>query len=83
MDVGLRAHRQVVVHDMREVVDIEPASGNIRRDEQFGGACAEPAHDAIALVLGEATVQGLGLVAAAGEEISEIVHAAACAAEDD
>jgi hypothetical protein len=31
VDVRLRLHRKVVVHDVRDIVDIEPACGNVGR----------------------------------------------------
>lgn len=41
MDVVGRDHRQLVVDDMRQRVDVEAAGGNLGRDEQCDAPCLE------------------------------------------
>ena len=49
--VGLRFHRQVVVHDVRDVVDVEAARGDVGGDENRRPARTEGVKRANALVL--------------------------------
>src|SRR4029079_19656096 len=72
--VRLGGHRDVVVDDVRDVLDVEPPGGDVGRDEQVGLAAAEALHHAVALVLREPPVQGLRAVAARGERLGELVH---------
>ena len=81
--VGLGRRRHVVVDDVRELVDVEPAGGDVGGDEQLGGAGAQPPHHPVALLLGHAAVQRLGAVAAAVQRLGELVDLGARAAEDD
>ena len=83
VDVGLGRRRDVVVDDVREVLDVEAARGDVGRDEQVERAGAEAAHHAVALLLRHAAVQRLGAVAAAVERLGELVDLAAGAAEDE
>jgi hypothetical protein len=62
--VRLRRRRDVVVDDVREVLDVEPAGGDVGGDEQVGRPGAEPAHHPVALLLAHPAVQRLGAVAA-------------------
>ena len=50
MDVRLGVRRDVVVHDVRDVIDVETAGGDVGRDEDVEGALAEAAHHAVALL---------------------------------
>ena len=81
--VGLGGARHVVVDDVRELVDVEAAGGDVGRHEQLGGAGAEPAHDPVALLLVHAAVERLGAVAAAVERLGELVDLPAGLAEHD
>jgi hypothetical protein len=66
-----------------ELADVEAAGGHVGGDHQVGGAAAQAGHDAVALVLGEAAVERLGAVAPPVEDLGELVHLGARAAEDD
>ena len=83
MHVRLGGGGHVVVHHVRHVLDVEPACGNVRRDEQFGRVCPELLHDAVALLLRQAAVQRLSAIATAIERLGELVHLGAGAAEHD
>ena len=74
MHVGLGRGGHVVVHDVRDVLDVEAARGDVGRDEELGVAGAEALHHAIALLLREPTVQRLGAIAAAVEGLGQLVH---------
>jgi hypothetical protein len=64
-------------------VDVEPARGDVGRDQQVRGARTQAPHHPVALLLGHAPVQGLGAVAAAVEGIGELIDLDPGAAEDD
>ena len=81
--VALGGRRHVVVDDVGERVDVEPASGDVGGHQQLGGAVAQPAHHAVALRLVHAAVQRLGAVAAAVHRLGELVDLGACAAEHE
>ena len=59
------------------MLDVEAAGGDIRGDEHVQGAFAEAAHDPVARLLGEATVERPGVVTAAAERLRQVVHLAA------
>ena len=75
--------RHVEVDHVRELVDIEAACRHIGGDEQVGGARPQATHHAVALLLGHAAVQGLGLVTAAVEGLDQLLNLDARAAEHD
>ena len=81
--VRLRRRRHVVVHDVRDVLDVEPARGDVGGDEQVGRVGAELLHHAVALLLRQAAVQRLGAIAAAVQRLGELVDLGARAAEHD
>ena len=83
VDVGLGRLGDVEVDDVGEVLDVEPAGGDVGGDEQIDGAAAGALHDAVALVLGHAAMQRLDPIAAAGEALGEAVDLVAGAAEDE
>ena len=83
MHIGLRGDRKVVVKNMGQLIDIQTAGSHIGGHQEVGRPRTQPAHDAVALILGEPAVQGLGLIAAAGEHIGEFIHATAGATKDD
>jgi len=41
MDVVFRFHRQTVVDDVRDARNVDTTSGNVGRDQNFGGAIAQ------------------------------------------
>ena len=57
VDVLVRVGRDVVVDDVRDVVDVEAACGDVRRDQDVQRAVAEAAHHPVAAFLGEATME--------------------------
>ena len=83
MHVRFRRVGQIVVDDVREVLDVEPARGDIGRDEELRVAGAQTLHHLVALLLRHAAVQRLGMVAARVHGLGELVHLGARAAEDD
>mmetsp|Transcript_18965 Transcript_18965/g.49235 ORF Transcript_18965/g.49235 Transcript_18965/m.49235 type:complete len:268 (-) Transcript_18965:1055-1858(-) len=61
VDVRIDILREVVVHDERDVFDVEPSGCNIRRDEDVDLARAEAAEVRLALRLVEVSVEGTGV----------------------
>src|SRR6478672_11729173 len=57
VQVVLVVGRWVDLQDDRDVVDVDAAGGDVRRDEHREGAVAERAEDAVALALVEAAVE--------------------------
>lgn len=51
MHVGLRLMGHIEVHDVADVLDVDPASGDVRRDENAGFAGAKRLEGANALAL--------------------------------
>ena len=83
VDVRLGLGGDVEVDDVREVLDVEPARGDVGGDQEVGRLAAELLHHAIALLLRHPAVQGLGAVAARVERLGQLVDLVAAAAEDD
>ena len=83
MHVRLGGTGDVVVDNVRHVLDVESARGDVGGDEQIGGVGAELLHDAIALLLTETTVQCLGAIATAVERFGQLVDFGPRAAEHD
>ena len=83
MHVRLRRRRYVVVHDVRHVLHVETARGDVGRDEKIRLVGAEFLHDPVALLLRQPAVQGLGAIAAGVERLGQFVDFGARAAEDD
>ena len=82
MDVRLGVRRDVVVHDVRDMVDVEAARGDIGRHEDVEGTIAEAVHHAVALILRHAAVQRRRVVAMAGQLLGKVLDLAACPGED-
>ena len=83
VQVGLGRVRHVVVDDVRQVLDVEAARGDVGGDEQIRLAFAEPRHDAVALPLLHAAVQRLGAVAVRVQRLDQRVDLEPGAAEDE
>ena len=83
MDVLIGVRRDVVVDDVRDVVDVQPASRDVGRDEDVQGAVAEAAHHPVAALLGEAAVERAGVVTSGAQRLREIVDFAAGPSEDE
>ena len=81
--VRLRRAGHVVVHHVRELVDVETAGGHVGGHEQVDGPAAQPGHDPVALLLVHSAVQRLGPVATAVQGLGELVHLVPGPAEDD
>ena len=82
MDVGVGVRRDVVVDDVRDVLDVETARGDVGRDQDVERAVAEAAHHPVAALLGQAAVEGAGVVAARAEGLGQVVDLAAGPRED-
>ena len=83
VDVHLGRSGDVVVDDVRDVLDVEPAGSDVGRDQHIGPLRAKQRHHAVALFLLHAAVQGLGAVAVRLERVRQLVHLDPRAAEDD
>ena len=60
-----------------------PARGDVGRDQQVGGAAAQPTHHPVALLLAHAAVQRLGAVAPPVQRLGQLVDLVARTAEHD
>src|ERR1051325_3073631 len=83
MDGSVRGPGGLVVHDVRQMFDVEAARGDVGRGENLRGAIAESAHDAVALLLIVAAVQRFDAVAANAEGFGELIDLGAGAAKND
>ena len=83
MDVRVGVGRHVEVDDVRDVLDVEPARGDVRRDEDVERAVPEAAHDPVAGLLGQPAVEGSGVVAPGAQRLGQVVHLAAGPGEDE
>ena len=81
--VDFRRRRQIEVDDVRDVLDVEAARGDVGRDQDVGLLGAEQLHHAIALLLHHAAVQRLRAVAVRVQRVGELVDFEARAAEHD
>ena len=79
--VGVRRH--VEVDDVRDVLDVEAAGGDVGRDEDVERAVAEATHHPVAAFLGQPAVEGAGVVAAGAQRLGEVVDLAAGPGEDE
>ena len=82
MDVRLGVRRDVVVDDVRDVLDVEAACRDVGCHEDVEGAVAEAVHDPVALVLCHAAVQRGSIVAMTGELLGKVLDLAARPGED-
>ena len=73
----------VVVDHVGDVLDVEPAGGDVGRDQQPQPVVLEGEHHAVALALAHVAVQRLDLEAAAAQRLVEPRRADLRAAEDD
>src|SRR6185503_1158744 len=83
MDVILGSCRQLVVHDMRQAVDVETACGDLRRDEDGRAALLEVVERADALALRLVAVDGNRVDAVVGQLLGEAVRAVLRAGEHE
>src|SRR5579871_2289876 len=83
VDIGFRVPRNIVVDDVRYLVNIEAARRDIGGDEQVGLPGPEAAHDAVAGGLVHLAMEGFGFVATGLQRFAQLIHLAAGPAEDD
>ncbi|CAG4908924.1 unnamed protein product [Acidocella sp. C78] len=83
VDVGFRHVRQLEIHHMRDIVDIDAARGDIGRDEHTDAAGAEQIERALALALALVAVDRGGADAGILEMAGDLVGAVLGAGEDD
>ena len=81
--VGLGRRRHVVVEDVRELLDVEAARGDVGGNQQVGLAGAEHLHHAVALPLFHAAVERLRAAAVRVERLDQRLDLEPRAAEDD
>ena len=82
VNIGFHALGNGVVDDVREVVDVDSARGDVGCDEQAELAGFEIVDDACALRLRDVSVQGVDGVSAGGEGVCEFIDIAAGFAEN-
>ena len=83
VDVGLGRIGDVVVDDVGDVLDVEPAGCDVGRDQQPQAVVLEGEHHPVALPLAQVAVQGLHLEAAGPQRLVEPRGADLGTAEDD
>ena len=81
--VILAVVRQVVIEDHLDVIDVQPARGDVGGDEKLNRALAKLRHHALAHRLRDVAVQLVGDIAARREVLGELVHHHLGAAKDD
>src|SRR5699024_6428706 len=83
VQVGLLVLGALVVDDVRDVVDVDPAGGDVGGDEHVHLSAAERAQGLLASTLAEIPVQGSGSEPAIDEILGHAGGGALCAHEDD
>ncbi len=83
VDVGIGFVREIVVKDVRDVVDIDAARCDIGSDENSATTAFEGVKCALALELGFVAVDGFCLEAFLVELLGKTIGAAFGACEDD
>ena len=83
VDVDLRGGRHVVVDDVGDVLDVEPAGGDVGRDQQPHPVVLEGDHHAVADALADVAVQRLDVEAFVLQRLLQPRGADFGAAEDD
>ena len=81
--IRLGCRRNVVVHDVREVLDVETTRCHVGGDEQISSTGSHSTHHPIALLLIHAAVQGFGAIATTVEGFGELVDFASGTTEHD
>lgn len=81
--VQLRRAGHVVVHHVRELLDVQTACGHVGGHQKIEDPAAQPAHDPVALWLVHSAVQRLGAIAPAVQGFGQLVHLVPGTAEDD
>src|SRR6185437_14879916 len=81
--IRLGRARHVVVHHVRELLDIKATGGHVGGHEKVEAPAAQPAHDPVALLLVHTAVQRLGAVAPAVQRLGQRVYLVPGATEDD
>ncbi|GAC1697500.1 MAG: hypothetical protein NVS9B6_06080 [Candidatus Limnocylindrales bacterium] len=82
MGEGLRILGKVVVHDVADVLDVQPTRGDVGRHEHGKRAVAESIEGPLTLALGEVAVERRDIVAAPLQGLDELVDAPFGVAED-
>ena len=83
MDVILRMLGHVIVDDVADLGDVQPARRNVRSHEHFEAAIAKAAQGLLAFALGAVGVQHGHRMVASFEQMGHAVGAVLGAAEDD
>ena len=83
VQVGLLVLGALVVDDVRDVVDVDAAGGDVGGDEDVDLAVAERAQRLLAGALAEVAVDRAGGEAAVGELVGDLGGGALGAGEDD
>src|SRR5690606_38447100 len=83
VQVDLLVLGALVVDDVVDVVDVDPARGDVGRDEHVDLAVAERAQGLLACTLAEVAVQRGGREAAVDEVVGDLCRGALGAREDD
>ena len=82
VQVGLLVLGALVVDDVRDVVDVDAAGGDVGGDQHVDLAVAERAQRLLAGALAEVAVHGAGGEAALGELVGDLLRGALGAGED-
>lgn len=83
MDVVFRFHRQTVVDDVRDARNVDTASGNVGRDQNFGGAIAQRLEATVTYNLWHRAVKTSSRIARFAQLVSQFVGFDLRRSEDD
>jgi hypothetical protein len=83
MHVDFGRGRQIEVDDVRHVIDVEAARGDVGGDQDVGLLRPKQLHHAVALLLHHSAMQRLRAVAVRVERVGQLVDLEAGAAEHD
>ena len=71
--IGFRSSWDVIVHDVRELIDVEPTCRHIGSDQQFGLTIADAAHHFVALILAHSSVERFRPVSATIHGLGQLI----------
>src|SRR5262249_22474416 len=83
MDIHFGIEWNVVVDDVRNVLDVKATRGNVRGDQEFNLSAAETAHHAVPLRLVQIAVQRFGGIGTGGKAFAKRINFVFGAAEHD
>ena len=83
VNIAFRILRNIKVDYVRNIVNVDTTSSNVRSNQHIHRALAEFLHNAVTLVLAQVAMQTFCHIATAGQSDRKIIYALLRAAEDD